>query len=911
MRSALSARPEPRAALLVAWILLIGSGCGGNGGTDVVLPSLSIRTTTAGVELDPDGYSVAVDGQAPQPIGLEATLTIDQLPAGQHSVQLLDLAPNCSVQGANPQTVSVAGGATTTTTFTVICSAASAAGAVRVATSTGGTGTDPDGYTLLLDAADRGPIGLNGSSTLGGIQAGAHAVGLTGLAANCQVTGENPRSVSVTGGATVDVAFVVTCAAPGPTTGTLEIAVSTTGADQDADGYEVSVDDGASQPIGTNATVTLANVSAVQHTIRLIGLAANCAVTGDNPLGAAVPAGGTVRVSFTVSCVATTGRLVVTVSGLPEGIAAAVTIAGPSGYSQGVTSTTTLDGLVPGTYTVSASSVVDGSTTYTPSIARPSVDVAPGSDAAATVSYTAEANITLNLRIDGLYITQSSQTYSSSVPLVAGRAAYLRVFVVANESNRARPSVRVRLSRPGASTRTLTLSAPGSSTPTQVQEGTLTSSWNLPLEAALIQPGLSIVAEVDPGDDIKETDEDDNLFPASGSKALAVQTVPAARLRFVSVQQGSSPAGNVTDGNKNQLTELTRRMHPLNAIDADVHSTVFTASAPLERDGTGWNQLLSDLDALRVAEGSTRTYYGVVNLPYGRLDGLVGLAFQGVPTAVGWDDAGDAGRVVAHELGHTWNQLHTPCGNPPGVDTRYPHGNGIGVYGFDVTARSLKRPSLPDIMGYCPSPWISDYTYESVLAFRAASGLRAGVAALPQPSVLIWGRIENGRAVLEPAVQLVTRPSLPSRPGPYSVVGTTAQGSQLFALSFDATATADDPRGGRHFAFAVPLDAASASRLATIRLVAGGSVTATPAAAGMDGSAALGSIVARREGASVMLRWNAAAHPLIMVRDADSGEVLSFARGGAARVWTSKGVLDLDVSDGARSYRLRLAISRP
>jgi hypothetical protein len=107
------------------------------------------------------------------------------------------------------------------------------------------------------------------------------------------------------------------------------------------------------------------------------------------------------------------------------------------------------------------------------------------------------------------------------------------------------------------------------------------------------------------------------------------------------------------------------------------------------------------------------------------------------------------------------------------------------------------------------------------------------------------------------------------------------------------------------------LDAASASRLATIRLVAGGSVTATPAAAGMDGSAALGSIVARREGASVMLRWNAAAHPLIMVRDADSGEVLSFARGGAARVWTSKGVLDLDVSDGARSYRLRLAISRP
>jgi len=70
------------------------------------------------------------------------------------------------------------------------------------------------------------------------------------------------------------------------------------------------------------------------------------------------------------------------------------------------------------------------------------------------------------------------------------------------------------------------------------------------------------------------------------------------------------------------------------------------------------------------------------------------------------------------------------------------------------------------------------------------------------------------------------------------------------------------------------------------------------------------SIVARREGENVSLRWNAAVHPMIMVRDPDTGEVLSFARGGTAVLRSAKAELDLDVSDGVRSQRVRLAISR-
>jgi hypothetical protein len=60
----------------------------------------------------------------------------------------------------------------------------------------------------------------------------------------------------------------------------------------------------------------------------------------------------------------------------------------------------------------------------------------------------------------------------------------------------------------------------------------------------------------------------------------------------------------------------------------------------------------------------------------------------------------------------------------------------------------------------------------------------------------------------------------------------------------------------------------------------------------------------------VSLRWDAAVYPMIMVRDPDTGEVLSFGRGGSALIQTAKSQLDLDISDGIHSHRLRLAINR-
>jgi hypothetical protein len=888
-------------------------GCGG-GGTDIVLPSVSVTTATAGVELDPDGYSVTVDGAAPQAIGLDATVTVEQLSEGVHTATLSGLAANCAAAD-NPRSFTVQAGVTTRVDFAITCTAND--GNIAVTTSTTGAGSDPDGFTLLLDGGDRGPIGATASVGLTGISAGTHTVGLTGLAANCQVTGDNPRPVIVTSGQTASAPIAVTCAASDPTAGTVEITTVTSGSDQDPNGYSVQLDGGATQPIGISTTITLANVPAGQHAVQLLDKATNCTVAEPNPTQTTVPAGGTARVTFTVTCVALppgTGNVKVTATTTGSSVDAGYTVSVDGGTSQAITGngTVTVSGLAARAHSVLLGGVATNCTVTGDNPLSVTITAGQTSNIAFAITCVATGPA-VNLSIQGLYLTQSTQTLSENVPLVQDRVAYLRVFALADRANTAKPTVRVRFFSNGSVIRTLTLSRSASSTPTALAEGTLSSSWNQAVDASLIQPGVSILADVDPGNTVPESNETDNSFPASGAPLdLNVHAASVTKIRFVPIQQGDGTPGNVTTGNKDALIETARRIYPLQGIDTDVRA-VYTTSTVLQPDGGGtWDQLLSDLDGIRVMEGSGRTYYGVVKLGYS--GGVVGKGFVGVPTAVGTDADQDRTRVVAHELGHTWGQLHTPCGNPPAstIDPDYPYGTGIGVYGFDVTAGALKQPTTPDIMGYCSNPWISDYTYTRVLNFRETHPAAIqGALAAKEPTVLVWGRIIHGQGVLEPAFQVVTRPSLPAKPGPYSVEGIATDGTSLFSLSFDATEVADGPSGSRHFAFAVPMDQARAARLGSLRLTGpAGAATISPRVGALRQTVAPDSIVARREPGRVALEWNVQAHPMIMVRDPDTGEVLSFARGGKARVWTTKGSLDLVASDGVQSKAQRVTVAR-
>ena len=886
-------------------------GCGG--GADVAvgpeLGTLEITTATSGPEPDADGYTVSLDGAPPEAIGTNATARHAGLAVGNHSVALSGLALNCTATGGATLTVSVTANTVAPAAFAIAC--APTTGTIQVTIASTGAPADPNGYQLLLDGAANQTVANSATLTLPTIAPGAHTVGLDGVAADCQVQGDNPLSVTVVAGQTATASLSVTCAAPPPGTGTLRVTTHTSGPNQDADGYAVSMDDGTGQPIGPSATLDVASLAAGAHKVQLTGAAANCSVGGNNPRTATVPEGGLVEVIFTVTCATTTGGLTVTVAGLPVGTDAAVTVTGPNGYNQAVTQTQTLTELAPGGYVATAADVSSAGTTYTPRARTKSATDSAGATAAVTVTYDA-VPLTLNLRLAGMQLTQSTQSAAGDIPLIQGRDAFLRVFALANEANSAAPDVRVRLFQSGALVSTLTILAPGSSTPTVKDESKLSDSWNVKIPGSFIQGGLAVLADVDPGNLVAEKNETDNSFPKAGTaQPEDVETASTLKLRFVPVKQlANGLQGDVSDANKARFIDLSRRIHPLPGIDADVHRVYTTTTTdPLQSDNgnDAWVTVLEELDALRVAESSDRTYFGVVRIDY--TFGVAGLGFIGVPTALGYDDVQDGSRVLAHELGHTWGRFHSPCANPPRIDLDYPYPDGnIGVFGLDVAQGELKSPSLPDIMGYCANPWISDYNYRAIEQFRAAQQAEAvaTAAAREQPCLLVWGRIVNGRPVLEPAFEVVTRPRMPKASGPYSVEGLTADGARVFGLSFDATPVADDPRGARTFAFAVPVDQRSSARLGGLRLAGpGGAAEALSQPVAAFGAAS-DSVVARRVAGGVALHWDATAHPMLMVRDARTGQILSFARGGDANVAAVSGELEVVLSDRVRSRRVQV-----
>ena len=183
-----------------------------------------------------------------------------------------------------------------------------------------------------------------------------------------------------------------------------------------------------------------------------------------------VPA-STSRVPVTVTYAQQNSQIVLTVSGLPGGTSGSVLVTNAFGYSQAVPGSTTLGALAPGLYTIAASSVTSGADTYAPNPASQQVQVTTGQSTSATVTYAISVPGTVNLTIDALTITQSVQSYDDTVPLVANRDAYLRVFVRADQANTATPAVRVRLYQGANPTpvMTYTLPAPGASVPMTVR----------------------------------------------------------------------------------------------------------------------------------------------------------------------------------------------------------------------------------------------------------------------------------------------------------------------------------------------------------------------------------------------------------------------------------------------------------
>jgi hypothetical protein len=506
------------------------------------------------------------------------------------------------------------------------------------------------------------------------------------------------------------------------------------------------------------------------------------------------------------------------------------------------------------------------------------------------------------LTVDAAYLTQSIQRLDGSVPMIAGREALLRVFALTDAHVAEHPRVRARLFHEGAEVGSFDLRRETMSLPMAVNELELAESWNVRIPGSLIRPGLGLVVEIDPDGLIPRLPESQVRLPASGTRAVDVRDVPPLWLRVVPVHQVAfGTTGQVNQQNLRRFVEPTITRFPVGTWDVDLRAT-FSTHARLDTEA-GWSQLLREVDALRVVDGSGRYYYGVHTNPPNAVWG--GLGYVGWPAAIGHDGISFGPITMAHELGHNFGLLHAPCGNPSSVDPQFPYANGrIGVFGFDPVSGMVQSASgMRDLMSYCSPSWISDYNYLKVLNFRVQQDGRRSAAGEPSgapvPALLVWGGVEDGRLVLEPAFSLDMRPSLPASGGRYRIEGYDAGGAQLFSLAFEPNST-DHSASRKGFAFAIPATVAQPERLAQLRLTGPeGSATLTRA----PDVAAAAPLSAERRGNRVALTWQRTAHPMALVRDAATGEVLSFARGGDAQVPTGSAAVEILFSDGVRTVR--------
>jgi len=143
-----------------------------------------------------------------------------------------------------------------------------------------------------------------------------------------------------------------------PESGVIEVVVTTSGVEPDADGYTLRIDALERAALGPNATADY-SASAGEHTVELGGVAANCALR-ESEAKVQVDPGDTTVVSFEIVCDAIGGAIAVTTAtagGSPDPDGYTVVVDGGATQAIDVNGTLTVTGLAAGDHKVALAGI--------------------------------------------------------------------------------------------------------------------------------------------------------------------------------------------------------------------------------------------------------------------------------------------------------------------------------------------------------------------------------------------------------------------------------------------------------------------------------------------------------------------------------------------------------------------------
>ena len=405
-----------------------------------------------------------------------------------------------------------------------------------------------------------------------------------------------------------------------------------------------------------------------------------------------------------------------------------------------------------------------------------------------------------------VYLTQAIQRPEGDVPLVAGRQALLRVFVVADRENAFfDPEVVATFTQGREQIHRAVLTVADNQMPTSAYEGDISTTFQAVIPGEVIADSIDMVVVVDSAGALPLVDGSETRFPEVGRYSLEVVETPPLELTVVPILYAEDPDSSVLDWTNGITADspqvgLFRHSFPFSEFSATTREPHITSINPVEDQ---WS-LLIEMEELYNADEATGYWYNVADSDNGYVRGLAwfnGWVSLGKP----WDTE------LAHEVGHNLNLRHAPCGNPANTDPNFPHKLGnIGAWGYDFRDGSALHPiRRRDIMGYCyDRGWLSDYYFEKVLKVReekegGAAASRRLAAGAKVETLVLSGGVRDGEPMIEPLHSMFMRPKLPDRAGPYRLEGLAADGEVEFSLSFTP---GEDQYGNKYFFFALPIE---------------------------------------------------------------------------------------------------------
>ncbi len=412
------------------------------------------------------------------------------------------------------------------------------------------------------------------------------------------------------------------------------------------------------------------------------------------------------------------------------------------------------------------------------------------------------------LAVHGTHLTQAAQNFEGDVPLIAGRPALLRVFVTADSANTYRPRAWAAFQVDGSEVHRVEMEFPSvEGLPELVDSEDPDRSFHAIVPGDVLRPGVRMVVQVDPDSVVPRAIGRLDRLPERGSLQLDVRAMPSMDLTIVPVLMGPAPDSSALEWASalepdGPTMELLSNILPIGDLSFEV-APAFHTSTEIRPvwTGAGYEGMADVLQEIRLVQTSAGAldeyWYAVVAFERGGV-GLIGARTSlGVPKAT----------TMAHELGHNMSLAHAPCGDPGGVDRRYPYEAGnIGVPGYDFRSGELVSSASFDLMAYCSPRWISDYHFAKALEHRFANDAASGHAAgdIGTKHLLLWGGLSpRGDVKLDPAFVLDASTKLPSSRGPYRLEGSGPNGESLFRLNF-ALDRVD--HGGGSFLFTIPFD---------------------------------------------------------------------------------------------------------